>query len=107
MAQGVIQISGGVKCKSFPKTASTALVANSLVTLTSGKLVAAVSSTVRLAGVITRAIATNDDDYAGTNEVPCVLLQDGATFLMATTSAVAATHVGNSYDLADAVSVNL
>ena len=103
----VTQISGSVKSKAFPKTASTALAANSLVTLTSGKLAAATSSSLSLAGILPRAVVAADDDYASASMVPVISLHDGATFLMATTSADAATHVGNSYDLADAVSVNL
>jgi hypothetical protein len=107
MAQGVIQISGPVKSRAYPKTASTALTANSLVTLTSGKLVAAGAATTSFAGVIPRAVVAADDDYASASEVPVITLHDGATFLMGTSGASAATHVGNDYDLSDAVTVNL
>ena len=103
----ITQFRGTVDTSPFPKTASTALTANTLVTFTSGQLVAATSSTLTFAGIIPRAVATTDDDYASATVVPVISLRPrDASFLIATTGA-AATNVGGSYDLSDAGTLNL
>jgi hypothetical protein len=103
----IIQASGAVKCRAFPKTASTAITANYVLMLTSGKLVDWASNALVLAGISTRAVVAADDDYALANEIPVVSLRPDATYLMTTSSAVAATHVGNAYDLSDGGTLNL
>ena len=102
-----VQVSGPVECIARPKTASTALATNSIVTLTTGRLVAATSSTLSIAGIMTRAVTSADSDYAGTQEIMVIRPHSRATFLALTANASATTHVGNSYDLTDAVTVNL
>lgn len=61
-----IRKKGKTKFMYLPVTASTALSANSLVAWSSGKLIAATSSTAcnLIAGVLRHAIASTDDDYA-------------------------------------------
>jgi len=103
----IVQVSGSVDTKSFPKTASTALSANHIVMLTSGKLAAWGANSLVLAGIMPRAVVAADDDYALTNEIPLVRLRFDATYLMTTSSADAATHVGNAYDLSDGATLNL
>ena len=103
----IIQASGSVKCRPFNKTASTALTANYLVTLPSGQLAASTSSTLIFAGIMPRAVAATDDDYALASEVPVVSLRPDATYLMTTSGASATTHVGNAYDISDGGTLNL
>lgn len=105
----IVQVSGPVKCVSRVKTASTALSLNSLCTYTSGRLVAAASSTLVFAGILPRAVVSTDSDYASASPTLLVdLSAPEATFLMLCGSgASATTHVGNSYDLSDAVTLNL
>ena len=103
----IVPASGSVKSISFPKTASTALTANNIVILTSGKIAAWGSNSLQLAGIIPRAVVAADDDYALANEVPLIRLREDNTYFMTTASAVATTHVGNSYDLSDGGTLNL
>jgi len=60
------KVKGKTKNVYLPVTVSTALAARSIVTLTSGKLVAAVAGTLapNLAGVLVGAITADDADYA-------------------------------------------
>jgi len=60
------KVSGKTKNVYLPVTPSTVLSARSIVTLTSGKLVAAVAGTLapNLAGVIVKEITATDADYA-------------------------------------------
>ena len=103
----IYQRTGVEVSRPFPKTASTALTANTLCAFTSGQLVAATSTTTTFAGIIPRAVVAADDDYSSATVISVISLRAPmATFTIATTGA-AATNVGSSYDLSDAGTLNL
>lgn len=93
----------------LPVTPSTALAKNSLVTFTSGKLVAATPGTasVNIIGILEKAITANDEDYAKDRLVP-VKIPQGRFFLVEAdvTSGLVAADVGGEFDLTDASTVN-
>ena len=97
---------GKTRIAYFPKTASTALAADSLVALSSGYLIAATSSTAKHVGVLRKAVAATDSDYASTTLVPVEVPINDMVEWLATTSSAVAADVGNSVDLTDAVTVN-
>lgn len=103
----IIAKTGKMKEIWLPVTASTVLSKNSLVTFTSGQLVAATAGTtaVALAGVIERAITAADADYAtGGRLVPIkVPVERHATFECDGTGTFAATDVGAEFDLSTAL----
>lgn len=98
---------GKTKLMYFPKTASTTLSADSLVILTSGQLVAATSSSSKLAGVLRKAIASTDSDYTSTTLVPVeVPIEMNVTWLADFTASFTAAQVGVACDLTDQNNVN-
>ena len=96
--------SGKIKVEYWPKTASTALAANSVVATSSGQLIAATSSTTANIGVVLRAVTSASDDYAGTNTLPVVIPQEDTVFIALATTATTG-QVGTVVDLTDAVTV--
>ena len=93
----------------LPVTTSTALSKNSLVTFSSGLLVAVTAGTaaVDVCGVIEKAIVSTDSDYATSRLVPVKLPTDRHALFEATTTGTAvATDVGLEVDLSDASTVN-
>ena len=107
----IIRDQGKTKLMYFPKTASTALTAGTFVTLSSGQLVAATTTTAKILGVIRRGSAANDTygDYTSATMVPVeVPIQKYVTWLadFATTTLTAA-YVGATADLAAAGTVNV
>lgn len=100
---------GETKRVHMPVTPSTALAANSLVTMSSGKLVAATSSTspLLIEGVLEKAIAATDADYASDRLVSVfVPTQKNCVWEGDVTSGLVATDVGTEVDLTDASTVN-
>lgn len=101
--------SGRVKRVFMPVTASTVLAANSLVTMTSGKLVAVTASTAALLieGVLEGAIAAADADYASERTVSVLVPTEKNTIWEGdVTSGLVATDTGTEVDLTDASTVN-
>lgn len=98
-----------LKNANLPVTPSTALAKNSLVTFTSGKLVAATAGTasVDLIGILQKAIAATDSDYAA-DRLVSVLIPTGRHFLVEAdfTTGLLATDVGAEVDLTDASTLN-
>ena len=98
-----------VKTEWLPVTPSTALSKDSLVTFTSGKLVAATDGTaaVNIIGILQKAIAATDTDYASDRLVP-VLVPTGRHFKVEAdvTSGLVATDVGLEVDLTNASTIN-
>lgn len=98
-----------IKNVQLPVTPSTALSKNSLVTFTSGKLVAATAGTasVDIIGILERAIVSTDTDYA-LDRLVAVLVPTGRHFLVEAdvTSGLVATDVGVEVDLTDASTIN-
>lgn len=93
----------------LPVTPSVALAKNSLVTFTSGKLVAATAGTasVDIIGILERAITSADADYAS-DRLVAVRIPTGRFMLVEAdvTSGLVATDVGGEFDLTDASTVN-
>lgn len=99
-----------LKVQMLPVTPSTVLAKNSLVTFTSGKLVAATAGTaaVDIIGIFdSKAIAATDSDYAS-DRLIAVKVPTGRHFLVEAdvTSGLVATDVGGEFDLTDASTVN-
>lgn len=100
---------GKVKNVYLPVTASTALSEGSLVTFSSGKLVAATSGTaaVNIVGVLVKAIASTDDDYADERLVAVqVPTERHAVWEADVTATVATSDIGAEVDLTDASTIN-
>lgn len=100
---------GKVKTVSLPVTVSTALSANSLVAFSSGRLIAATDSTAKedIVGILPKAIASTDDDYATTRNVQVIVPLDKNVEVEAdVTSGLVAADVGLYVDLTDAVTIN-
>lgn len=68
----IIRIKGQPKMEYFPKAASTAFAVNSLVAFNaSGQIIpAAAGTTTGIVGVVKKAVASTDADYAATTLVP-------------------------------------
>jgi len=100
---------GRTKNISYPVTPSTEIAAGSLVVFSSGYLVAATSSThaYETAGVLVKAIASTDDDYADARTVEVqVPIENYTEWEAPVTSGLVAADVGLFQDLTDAVTVN-
>lgn len=91
-----------------PVTTSTAIGAGAATSFTSGLLVAATSSTgaADIAGVLVRAIASTDSDYATARLVEVQVPLDRHTIWEALTASAVATDIGAEVDLTDSVTVN-
>lgn len=100
---------GKTKTIWLPVTPSTAITAGSIVSFSSGKLIAATSATTALshAGVIAKTIASTDSDYASDRLVPVIVPLDKNTEWRApVTSGLVATDIGLLVDLTDANTIN-
>lgn len=104
-----IRYKGKTKFVWMPVTPSTAITAGALVTFSSGKLIAATSSTpaVDIAGVIRHTIASTDTDYASDRLVEVeVPLEKNVVYTADVTSGLVATDLGLEVDLTDSLNVN-
>lgn len=101
-------VKGKTKNIWLPVTPSTALAAGSIVTLSSGKLVAATAATTapNLAGVLVGAITAQDADYALDRLVAVQVPMEKNVVWEFPTTGLVATDIGVDVDLADAVSVD-
>jgi len=102
------KVSGLTKNVELPVTPSTALPERSLVTFTSGKLVAAVAGTLAddIEGILIGAIAATDGDYADDRLVEIEVPVEKNVMYEFDTTGLVATDVGVDVDLADNVSVD-
>lgn len=104
-----IRYKGKTKFVWMPVTPSTAITAGTLVTFSSGKLIAATSSTaaVDIAGVLRHTIASTDTDYASDRLVEVeVPLEKNVVYTADVTSGLVATDIGLEVDLTDGATVN-
>lgn len=104
-----IRYKGKTKLVYAPVTPSTAITAGALVTFSSGKLIAATSSTaaVDIFGVIRHTIASTDSDYASDRLVEVEVPVDRYTqWTCDVTSGLVTTDVGLEVDLTDSLNVN-
>lgn len=101
-------VKGKTKNIWLPVTPSTALEAGSIVTLSSGKLVAATAATTapNLAGVLVGEITAQDADYALDRLVAVQVPMEKNVVWEFPTTGLVATDIGVDVDLADAVSVD-
>lgn len=100
---------GRVKTEWFPVTTSTALAANSLVEFTSGLIAAADADETAggVRGVLVKAIAATDSDYATARTVAVQVPLDKHTVWEATgTGTFVATDIGTEFGISDAVTVD-
>lgn len=100
---------GKVKTVYLPVTTSTALTKDTLVTFSSGLLVAATSSTASadIVGVIRKTIASTDSDYATSRLVPVDVPTERFTIWEGdVTSGLVSTDIGVEVDLTSAGVVN-
>lgn len=101
---------GKVKTVWLPVDASGgAMPAGSLVTITSGVLELATSSTANTAivGILDKAVATTDDDYAVARFLPVLVpVEKHVIYEADVTSGLVAADVGLEQDLTDHVTVN-
>ena len=102
-------IKGKCRVEWLPVTVSTALSKDSLVEWTSGFLAAADDNDTDVAGVLTKTIASTDDDYATARLVPVLVPTERHTVWEADTADtfVAASHRGVECGIVDASNVDL
>lgn len=93
----------------LPVTPSTALSANSLVTQTSGLLVAATDGTTaaNILGIVEKAIASTDSDYASSRTVSVLVPTERFAVVEAdVTATLVVGDIGLYIDLTDASTMN-
>jgi len=93
----------------MPATVSTVFAKNSLVTFTSGQLVAVTAGTVAVDvfGIIEKAVAAADSDYATARLLPIKIPMQRFGLVEAdVTATLVTTDVGLEVDLTDASTVN-
>ncbi len=92
--------SGTSNIKEAPSAASTALVANAMVTMTSGTLVKSASTDLNLYGICLQTRASTDSDYATAKPVLVDMLkEDSEIFCDNVTGTLTAAMVGTYMDL--------
>ncbi len=104
-----IRKQGKTKLMWLPVTTSTALSAGALVTFSSGKLIAATSTTVGsdIVGVLRHTIAATDADYATARLVEVeVPVEKNVVWTADVTSGLVAADIGLYQDLTDSLTVN-
>jgi len=100
---------GRTKFVYLPVTTSTAITAGTLVTFSSGLLVAATSSTAAadIVGVLRHTIASTDTDYATARLVEVQVPTERFTqWIGSVTSGLVAADIGIEVDLTDGATVN-
>lgn len=100
---------GKTKDMLLPVTVSTAIGAGALVAWSSGRLIAATSTTApsTIAGVLVKAIAATDSDYATTRNVAVrVPVENYVEWEADVTATLVVADVGLYCDLTDSVTVN-
>lgn len=99
---------GKTKTMLLPVTTSTALTKDTLVTFSSGLLIAATSSTAAadIVGVVRKTIASTDSDYATARLIPVDVPVERYTVWEGTTASAVSTDIGIETDLTDAGTVN-
>lgn len=99
---------GKTKTMLLPVTTSTVLTKDTLVTFSSGLLIAATSSTAAadIVGVVRKTIVSTDSDYATARLIPVDVPVERYTVWEGTTASAVATDIGIETDLTDAGTVN-
>jgi hypothetical protein len=99
---------GKTKFIQLPVTVSTVLSKDSIVSFSSGYLIAATSSTAALthAGVVRHAITAADSDYATARTIEVEVPVEKNVQWKCTTASLVAADVGLEVDLTDALTLN-
>jgi len=98
---------GKWKMRHFPVTVSTVLAEGSLVEFTSGQLAAADDGDTVVAGILVKAIAATDSDYATARSVPVMVPLDSNAEVMASgQSGFTTADIGVEYGISDAVTLD-
>lgn len=92
----------------YSKTGSQAFANNSLVSWSSGLLIPSTNATDLIVGIIRKAVASTDSDYASTTKVPVEVPTSPSCEVEAdvTTGTLVTTSVGDYFDLTDASGVD-
>ena len=101
--------SGKTKIVYLPVTTSTAIAKGSIVSFSSGYLIAATSTTAAQthAGVLAKDIAATDADYAVARSVPVIVpVEKNVIWEGPVTSGLVAADVGLLVDLTDCLTIN-
>lgn len=100
-------VKGRTKLVFYPKAASTAFAKDSLVYFNgTGEIIPADSTSGDHVGLIQKAVAATDSDYASETRVPVEIPQDKMCVLEADATGLTAAKVGTTMDLTDASTVN-
>ena len=101
--------SGPARTEWFPKVASTAIANGAALTFDgSGAVTVATATSTRIAGISAKVIASTDSDYASNTLIPLVAVGPDDIFLAAVgTGTLTTAMVGNQYDLADSVGIDV
>jgi len=100
-------VKGRTKVVFYPKAASTAFSKDSLVYFNgSGEIIPADSTSGDHIGIILKAIASTDSDYASKTLVPVEVPQEPQCELEADATGLTAAKVGTTMDLTDASTVD-
>lgn len=99
---------GKTKTMLLPVTTSTALTKDTLVTFSSGLLIAVTSSTASadIVGVVRKTIASTDSDYATARLIPVDVPVERFTVWEGDTASAVSTDIGIETDLTNAGTVN-
>lgn len=101
-------VKGRTRIKWLPSTTSQAMSANSLASISSGKIIPATSSTTKHPGINLKAVTSASAEYATSLPLPIeVPLERDCELEATTTATLAATQVGDDGDLTDASTVNM
>ena len=103
---------GNAHVEYYPKTASTAFTYGTMVSIPPtasgvGTLIATTFSSPSVIGLILKAVAATDTDWASATLVPVLVPDVDTEFLVTATGTAAATDVGEFIDATDNVSVNV
>lgn len=94
-----IHVSGPGTTEGFPKFASTAIAAGSVVAFYRGYIAQAEVASVRLAGVSAKKVASTDDDFASNTVIPVIIPGEEDVFEADVTGTATQANVGRRYDI--------
>lgn len=94
-----VLIKGNPVLEYFPKKTSTTLVVNRLAQFeaNTGVITVCTAAPTRVAGVIAKAVASTDSDFASATKIPVILPQENNEFLADVTGTLLTTMVGTQY----------
>ncbi len=101
-------VSGPLRMRWYPKTASTVFAVGALTYSTSGQLLPADATSGDHVGVCQKTVAATDSDYASTTRIPVILVGEDTVWEVAVGAGTAAVTLENTFvDLTDSISVDV